>query len=1035
MAKKEIDFVIKVNNKQLDLTKVSFEQFDKVIKQAKKDLTALPLNDPRYKILSKDIKTAEASWKAAQEAAKGFGEETEESGDKVKTYSQQIRIASKELISLEQQFGKNSQQYQDQANKISNLREKQEELTRGTQKLDDALSNIPGPIGQIGQGMQSLDQITGSVKSAFNSLTKMFPILDSAIAKSGIGALVLLLVVLVAAVVNAAKKSEPLQQAFAVMGDAVGALFDALKPLTDFIINVFVGAVEIAAAAINSLASIFGGVNRGFKQESLLLEKEIKKNENLLNNFSEGLSKKYTEILKILTDYQKRKNEIDNEAYKDEEQRKNDLLLNDYNYVLKKNEIETRYQIDAKNRKLEIYKSEKEINLKGLDNNRQSTLENLQLQKKSSEDELENLRKASINRANALAVLYEDSKTAGNKFTAEATAALLEATKEEVALSDHLNELKKNKIKSNNAEILKTQREFNREDINLIEQHSLKVIEVTTNLIKEENARNLQEAKDNLIQLKENQRLELEQITLNQGKKSIVYKSALKKQVAEEKLAKEEIRKAQLQFDAYTLQLQINEEDRNLREELSRSSIKIKNLESFYQRKRDLSTQELDRDFILADGSYDKEEEAKTKHWERILAIDQEELGNITSNLELEYQGMYQVSADAFQKLRDIEEAKYKEQQRGNEQNYEKMEALAKDHAKKMNMIDVEELNTMADLLQRRAEARYDIEFGFFKKTREAESVYYAARVKAAGDNIALLEVLEQEHLKRLRDINRQELNTYLQYATQIMGAIQTVISDMAKVTALQQQLATERLTEAYIKQNELDKRTITNQTELEKKLFANKKKFAEDEDKLKKEAFEQNKKIQIAQAIIGTLQGAVQAFTSLAVIPVVGPVLGGIAAAAALVFGYKQVDLIKQTTYQSSLALSNSESTGSGGAGGGSGGGATSPPNQLGRNYAEGGMIQGPSHAGGGVMINAEGGEVVMTKGAVTMFAPLLSMMNQAGGGTSFSKSAMGGAKYDNPRITKQITEPQIIKTYVVATDMSSEQQKQNRLKDLSTL
>jgi hypothetical protein len=75
------------------------------------------------------------------------------------------------------------------------------------------------------------------------------------------------------------------------------------------------------------------------------------------------------------------------------------------------------------------------------------------------------------------------------------------------------------------------------------------------------------------------------------------------------------------------------------------------------------------------------------------------------------------------------------------------------------------------------------------------------------------------------------------------------------------------------------------------------------------------------------------------------------------------------------------------------------------------------------------------MTKGAVTMFAPLLSMMNQAGGGTSFSKSAMGGAKYDNPRITKQITEPQIIKTYVVATDMSSEQQKQNRLKDLSTL
>lgn len=121
-----------------------------------------------------------------------------------------------------------------------------------------------------------------------------------------------------------------------------------------------------------------------------------------------------------------------------------------------------------------------------------------------------------------------------------------------------------------------------------------------------------------------------------------------------------------------------------------------------------------------------------------------------------------------------------------------------------------------------------------------------------------------------------------------------------------------------------------------------------------------------------------------------------------------------------------------------GSGGGGTTPPSgppTQGKPYAEGGMINGPRHAGGGVMINAEGGEAVMTRGAVTMFNPLLSMMNQMGGGVSFSKGATGQASYDNPRTSQVISQPQIIKTYVVSNELKSEEQKQARLKDLSTL
>jgi len=116
------------------------------------------------------------------------------------------------------------------------------------------------------------------------------------------------------------------------------------------------------------------------------------------------------------------------------------------------------------------------------------------------------------------------------------------------------------------------------------------------------------------------------------------------------------------------------------------------------------------------------------------------------------------------------------------------------------------------------------------------------------------------------------------------------------------------------------------------------------------------------------------------------------------------------------------------------SGGGGNAQPS-LGQAYAEGGLIEGPRHAGGGVMINAEGGEAVMTRGAVTMFNPLLSMMNQMGGGVSFSKGATGQASYDNPKTSQVISQPQIIKTYVVSSEMTTDQHRQARLKDLSTL
>jgi len=143
----------------------------------------------------------------------------------------------------------------------------------------------------------------------------------------------------------------------------------------------------------------------------------------------------------------------------------------------------------------------------------------------------------------------------------------------------------------------------------------------------------------------------------------------------------------------------------------------------------------------------------------------------------------------------------------------------------------------------------------------------------------------QKKYSQQRSDLNQQELNAYLGYASNILGAISNIFSAASEVAKMQQ---------------EQD--------------LKNAKGNAEEEERIRKKAFEQNKKLQIAQAIIGTLQAAVQAYQSLAVIPVVGPALGAAAAAAALIFGYKKVALIKSQTYESQASGQSASASGGGG-------------------------------------------------------------------------------------------------------------------------
>jgi len=262
----------------------------------------------------------------------------------------------------------------------------------------------------------------------------------------------------------------------------------------------------------------------------------------------------------------------------------------------------------------------------------------------------------------------------------------------------------------------------------------------------------------------------------------------------------------------------------------------------------------------------------------------------------------------------------------------------------------------------------------YFENQRELLAKAYEIERANAAENADLLEEIDRKYLEQKKNLKQQEIEALGQVASATINAIGGVLSAIAS---------------SY-----------------------------DEEAKTSKKAFEQRKKLQVATALMSAASGIIQILTQPSTLP--SPFDWIVKGANALALGIStgvQIANIKKTKFE-----------------GAEGGGSGAP--SLGRNYADGGLIGGRRHAQGGTLIEAEQGEAIMTRGAVTMFAPLLSAMNQMGGGTSFNKNAMVTLP-DNPKTqnVSQEQSPLIMKTYVVENELTSMQQRQARLKDLSTL
>ena len=295
---------------------------------------------------------------------------------------------------------------------------------------------------------------------------------------------------------------------------------------------------------------------------------------------------------------------------------------------------------------------------------------------------------------------------------------------------------------------------------------------------------------------------------------------------------------------------------------------------------------------------------------------------------------------------------------------------------------------------------------------------------KSIGDEIAKAE--EDRNLLSL-----DKIDGYLQAATALVSAFSEFVNSQ---NALQAQSTREKYdqqeSDAYMSYKaDMENSALTSaQKDAIKSAYdeaaltrADDRALAEYEDA--KTGFENGKKVQYAQATIAGIQGAIGAFSSLAPIPIVGPVLGGIAAAAVAASTIIQLATISKTNYSGKKPLPHIKQDA---AGGGAAGGSS------GSKFAQGGLLTGRSHAEGGIPTSLgqlEGGEYVVNRSATEAFLPLLEKINGMGKGS--------GAPSNLSVVGEQaVVQPApIIKTYVVASDMSSQQEANKRLEDIARL
>lgn len=258
------------------------------------------------------------------------------------------------------------------------------------------------------------------------------------------------------------------------------------------------------------------------------------------------------------------------------------------------------------------------------------------------------------------------------------------------------------------------------------------------------------------------------------------------------------------------------------------------------------------------------------------------------------------------------------------------------------NQTATAQLDLNADLLaaQNNAQAKYEARKAYLLKEKEI----YAENADRQMQINADLAANEQE----LLDARLANLEQWASRSLEVAGALNdlfSAISDRQLQKAEEEAEAEKAILEDKLNKNLISQEQYDKQTEkIDKKL-------AKEQAKIERENAIRDKIMKTFQVITDTAVAIMAAWTN----PWAAP------------------GLIPIITATSAIQLATIAAT-------------PLPKATKGR------LIDGPSHAGGGVPIEAEGGEVIINKKSSSAFLPLLSAINEAGGGVPFVRPLSDG-------------------------------------------
>ena len=364
-----------------------------------------------------------------------------------------------------------------------------------------------------------------------------------------------------------------------------------------------------------------------------------------------------------------------------------------------------------------------------------------------------------------------------------------------------------------------------------------------------------------------------------------------------------------------------------------------------------------------------------------------------------------------------IKKNEYEKQKREIEEAYLKtraelsIEAVKKEaeqyEAQNKTKIESETLLTAELIVQEQArqDAIYQKKVEALEKEKQLKQEMHAWDYKAEEEYQSQLQTLQEEHDTQRRELKKQadeqdkeqrKLNADLDFQERIArleseeaGEYEIRYAQLENENALAIQKADEQH-----QAGQLSDEQYQRNIELIRKDYA-KKKIAIDKsvEDAKLQAFQSvfgqikglvgeqtalGKAAAIAETTINTYMAAQKAYSAMAAIPVVGPALGAVAAAAAVASGLMNVAKISSTDVK----------------------------------YEKGGLLKGKSHNEGGIPFTvagrggfeAEGGEYIVNKRATAMYFPVLEAINRSSGYGNYNPVYMAAGG-----VIKQIPDAQI--------------------------